>query len=931
MNKKILLAAALPMLFAACSEESFNSEVAVGGHDNLGQLIEAPLLGGGVEQNADTKIYQGNTWKWLPETDGSSMITGVNSIGLCWTGVNNNADGYPGPTSTTGPLVYTNVKFDHAGWLYTGQEDVKLHCGELVNGEFHNGVVDDTPQATPDYADRKWTASGAGTLDMTTGVFKSQNGTIYEGEYIVYSPYNPSFWNAPVTAQQERLMDLTIDNGCVSDPEELLSKYAFNVGYKRQISGGADAAKFTTYMLTSGIKFSLTADVDTEIKEIVLWSKGEEKFITSQALSAEAIKKAGANLSKDIYLTDEAYKKINAASSTMVVRTNGLKVTSSVPALFTVPLLPEDIKDLQVLIVNEAGQTAVLDFWKETGMSFAAGKSKSLKLNFVEGGVQYKSSSVVKGTREFLPLNYAYDNDSFLAAYTKAEQGTTTSGRTVVMLDDIELTASAEVYGQTKKPVYVESDPSFDATRKNVLTLGGNKSGDKVYSFRNTDFDVNIVNNPKGCCNQGSVNLRLYDSSTAENTDLTLYGAQLELWNSNNLKGSLNSKFEPKDEEGEEHPDRVPVVYVSSGTTTATAGVLNEGKMYVQLGETPGKLVLDGAMMENAEGASIEVKGEGETAQDGVIRMEGTAKLTNKGDIYNHGNIDNNSSAESSFVNNAGATFTDYVGSTLSGHRIENKGEFISEVNSLVRYNNAIDPEGIRPTTIVRFVFGDDVINIGSGKFTTTYTLEPQAGKDGIYVPYDTNNTLIKFESCIDRGNTLTLNHAKDGTTIKSVKIGNLTVKSGQITIEHEALYIKGNYEATGAAQNTHFKVGVKEIAGDLLLTAVSGNVRLAAEKELNVTGDIVVTKVSGTDHVMFEQGSKVNAANMTVKAGQMVTFKENNVTKLGSKGDKGVLTNDGSINIVNTVTGSNVAAKVWCNKRLGSGTYANNSYPQYY
>lgn len=69
----------------------------------------------------------------------------------------------------------------------------------------------------------------------------------------------------------------------------------------------------------------------------------------------------------------------------------------------------------------------------------------------------------------------------------------------------------------------------------------------------------------------------------------------------------------------------------------------------------------------------------------------------------------------------------------------------------------------------------------------------------------------------------------------------------------------------------------------------------------------------------------------MSVATGNTVIFEKNNVTKLGSAGVAGVLTNNGSIEIVNTVTGTDVAAKVWCNERQGEGTYANNSYPQYY
>lgn len=938
MNKKVLLAAALPMLIAACSNEEFTSEGVVG-QDKLGKLIEAPLLGGGVEANAPgTRVYDEAGWTWIPTTDGTA-ITGVNSIGLCWTGVNNNPDGYKGPASETGDMVYTNVQFDHAGWLYTGETDVKLHCGALNNGEFHDFVVKDAPQATADCSVPSWSASVPGkTLNMGQGVFKSQNGTIYEGEYIVYSPYNPSFWNAPVTAKQERLLDLAIDeNGAVENPFELANKYAFNVGYMPTIKGGDGAANFSTRLLTSGITLNLTADADTDIREIVLWSKGEKKFITSQALSAAKIKAAWPNLTDDVYMgTEDEYRD---ASSTMVVRTSGMKVTSSQPATIYIPFLPEQIKDLQILIVNQAGETAVLKHWTGKNLEFEAGKFKNLALKFESNGVKYGNSITA-----FSAVNYAYDNASFLAAYTKAVAGTTVDARTVRMLDDIELTSEAGVYSQGKTTaVYVESDETFAATDKNVLTLGGNEQGAKNYRFNMTNFDVDITTNPMGCCNKGIVNLGLDASSTEENTVLTVNGGKLELMFTCQLDGDVKSVFEPKDEEGNLHNDRIPSVIIGNSNTTnavvtATADFLNEGEMTVAAGTKKGMFTLNGAALKNT--GSINVNGNGNTGEDGVIKMVNNATLTNNGDIYNHGNIDNNSGKET-FTNEPDATFTDYVGSSLSGYRIVNKGnaEFICEVNSEVRYNNAIDLQGIRPTTIVRFVYGT-AVNIGDGKFTTTYTLQPQSGKDGIYVPYN-ESQLVKFESAIDNSSDaiygkLLLNHAVDdqGNPIATI-IGDFTTKSGKIEFNHKALTIDGNYEADGAL-NTQMPVGIAKITGDLILTEVlaangtQGNVDLHLGQSLNVEGDIVVGYVEGT--VTFANNSKVSASNMSVASGQRVVFEKNNVTYLGKDdASKGVLTNEGTINIVNAVSGSDVAAKVWCNKRAGDGTYLNNSYPQYY
>lgn len=961
-SKYLFLAAALPLAFTACQNDEFTHETGIG-QDKLGTLIESPLLGVGVEMgDASTRVYEEGSWKWKPTVGAESPYAKVvEAIGLCWTGVNN-GDGYKGPADNTGDMVYTNVKFNHVGWLYEGEEAPKLHCGNLSNGEFHDFDGGLNPQAAWDTEKSFYKANASEkTLDFAKGMFKSDNGTIYEGEYIVYFPYNDSFWNAPVTAKQERLLDLTVAKDGTIDSYELMSKYAFNVGYKDKIAGGKEACQFSTRILTSGIKFNLSAGEDTQIKEIVLWSKGEKGFLTSQALSAQKIKEAliAGSLSTSVYM-DAAN---NDASSTMVVRTEKLKVNEE--TAFYVPFLPNTFKDLNILLVKDDGKVAVLDQWDN--IKFEANAPKTLNLHIDGDEVKKGQGGETIGT--FVDKNFAYDQTSFEAAYAKAldaASSATPEPRTVVMLDNIKLEKTTEKYStRSDNKVIIESDPSLTDDKKNTLTLAGNASNNITYTFNSTDFDVDIETVAQGCCNGGGVNLILASTDTKKDTKLTVNGGALTLREAVILNGDVFSKFEPKDEEGELHNDRVPSVTVDlKATVEATAQFLNQGEMIVKA-TTNGKGILNlkGATFINDEDASIKVEGVGQQGKDGVINMSDNATLTNKGDIYNHGNIDNNSS-KGSFINKGGATFTDYVGSSLSGHRIENESgaEFICEVNSLVRYNNAIDLQGIRPTTTVRFVYGEQV-NIGAGTFTTTYTLEPQEGKDGIYVPYN-DTQLVKFESAIDNKtsgsiNALTLNHKTDADKKAiATKIGDLTVKSGRITINHEALTIDGDYTAEKGALNTNLPVGIEMITGDMNLSTTvvegsTGNVTLAQGKTLNIGGDLnandiavgltfnsnSVLKVTGdinikkvVDGTNFMTGTQVIAKNMTVDANQKVKFDKNNVTYLG-KGDtnNGVLTNNGAIDIVNAVTGSDVAAKVWCNKRAGNGTYANNSYPQYY
>lgn len=950
MKGKYLFLAMATATMVACTNDDFTQDTPSIGHDNLGELIKTPILGVNVESNADTKAFDKRGFLWRPVTDEKGNVTSTENIGLCWTGVG--TPEYGGPTDVTGDKVYTNIKFDHVGWLYSGEKTPKLHCGVLENGEYHNWNKALTPTATWNGTTSQWEpTTGGKTFDYKTGMFKSDNGTIYAGEYIVYFPYNDSFWNAPVTAEQNRILTLNLKDNMgvyeVADGSQLMSENSFNVGYVAAIKGGDEACAFSTKMLTSGINFKLNGMAS--VKEIVLLSKGEKAFITKMALSASKIKEciAKGELTNEIYMTD--YQG-NESASTLVVKThdatgNCLNVNGT-EAQFYVPFLPNTFEDMRVLVVRNDGDVAEISLTALKNVTFNANEPKGLTLYF-DGNKVYKGTSTSgEQVAEFKDVNYAYDEESFIDAFTKARTNANDekiAPRTVQLLDNITLTKQVQdqYYKTSTHPVMINSDEDLNG-EKNLLTLGGIENGNKDYMFRDVVFDADIENEPQGCCNKGKASLTLIDATTAKGTKLTLYGTTLNLYSQNvKLYGDVYSKFEPADEEGELHPDRVPEIKLinnnSNGTVVARGKFLNEGKMNIALKT---KFSLEGGQLINGSDAdyraSITVNGNGQSGQDGVLLMSDEATFTNRGDIYNKGNIDNDSKA-GSFTNEADATFTDYVGSTLSGHRIINKdnAEFICEVNSLVRYNNAIDLDGIRPTTILRFVYGDNA-NIGTGTFTTTYTLQPNKD-NGIYVPYS-EDKLMKFESAIDAENTnvLTINNATDAEN-KAIetKIGDLTVKSGKINLNHNALIIDGNYTANGAA-NTQFSVGVQEITGDIILQKVNkvdgysnGDVWLEKGKTLNVIGDIKVEDVAGT--VSFKEGSNVKAANMTVSGSQKVTFEKNNVTALGEKGINGVLENWGEITIVNAVTGSDVAAKVWCNRREGKGIYVNNSYPQYW
>lgn len=128
MKSKYLFLAMAAATMVACTNEDFTQEASSVGHDGLGELVKAPMLGVSIEADANTKAFEGTGFLWRPTTV-NGKVTSTENIGLCWTGVG--TPEYGGPTDVTGDKVYTNIKFDHVGWLYSGEKTPKLHCGVL--------------------------------------------------------------------------------------------------------------------------------------------------------------------------------------------------------------------------------------------------------------------------------------------------------------------------------------------------------------------------------------------------------------------------------------------------------------------------------------------------------------------------------------------------------------------------------------------------------------------------------------------------------------------------------------------------------------------------------------------------------------------------------------------------------------------------------
>lgn len=830
--KHLLFAVGLLTGFSACNNDEIVSNSSM--YDGKGELIQLDpnfLISVDRSSEAVTRKYVNENGKinflWLPEynaVDGSEIKP--EAIGLCWTGVNlDNSD--LGPLKETGNMVYTNYKFDHSGWLYTGEENVLLdECPPyyITNGEYlpkygnPECKFDDTSIKFSHFVPNE----NGKDFDYSRGLFTTQNTTVYSGEYIIYYPYNEDAYNTPVTAYSTAAFPAADFSS--TDKYTLMSKHAFSVGYKDKLKGGKNTNKFQTHTLSSGAYIGLyNADLtnpvkssaDIKIKRVVLQAAGEgvdadeDFFITKAELSAAKIKEAFTDYGNKYGV--DLYSKITGTSKTItatLAASDGYQINkqtpSTTPLYVVIPVLPVTIKNLQILIIADNEQVATIPVGEKEFEALCKGAYSyinNINLNALTFETKYYAT------------NYAELKD----AVAKAHITTGSSDCTVTLLNNITL----------------EGDLTIEGKDGHKIVIGGGNiivpSGKKLYT-KNVEFTIKEIKiEDKGCCGSAAASITMLHGTTiGEETTVLGYGG-IYCGNgspSNTIRvfGSLQNL---KGKEGEYVAgscDMIVDKYAKVELSGANAAIINEAK--------------------------LDIMAVGTLANDGTIEMSDNSTFENKGEIHNRGNIDNNAGI-GKFFNTGGAVFVDKVGSTLSGKPFVNsaEGEFICEVDSKTRFDAAIDskPTAIRPTTTVR------ILDVCTGATPSPY----------YYLSGDIknkNNQFINFEIANNTNSKkeITLYCEENSaigdlivTECNSLKITSnafanpktLTV-NGDLTAERE-INVEENLTITGDVDtNAKFTVAAKATLRNAKVLTVGGNFTTEAvasfgnNNTVNITGD---------------------------------------------------------------------------------------------
>lgn len=892
------MALALPAMFVACQDQDVISTPNGTVEGQFVKLEKGFALIGSTESDAATRgqwisTNSGIKFAWRPNlTNAVAKTYAPDQIGLAWTGVcldkdgNINADG--SAVAAVDDRVFTNYKFNHFGWKINGTEPTVDECspaGDFKTGTFTpvEGYSDGINSLAGTYnattGEMVYTASadaitawpGYTTADGATngseGLFNTNNSTVYAGQYIVYSPYDPKNTSNYIVATSKdefAISGFQTEANRAKTMEEFTTEI-FKYGYTTIKDGGDKTAKFATENLNGyvGIKLKGASGQTPTIKKVILYDATGKNLLTKVGLSAKGIYDGKSG--KALYMDNSKVAKEYTETVTAAInRSTGIQIENDAYSYVTIPVLPTEaaISSLKVILIN----TDNLAVEKEL-------KDITIERNAYATGAWIDFKDI-----DFTNAPYLATDMASLKAAISALDVAGNNGKDV----SVRLLGNAEVSGKTDfatltnvKTLTINGGKIIvpDATTGNGIELS---IGDSYVVNSNIDVmqscckDLGGVLNVTGAAVLGGI----INIGEAEDVDDAAHEAKLNFNGEAKvsvLKGTINNYG--------------VATIVKTGTAEASheldvdGGTINNYNTFSI--ETTGdknkkdaKLYVKTGALNNAEGAEMTVAG--------VLAVENSAKASNEGIV-----VDKISSQVTGNIYDLG----------------EAPGQYVSEVDDPTnRFNAALY---YRPTTTVRFV--------GAAK---TYDLEKL------------NDSRLKasiktYEVAANSGVTTTFVSSADAVQT-DITMENLIVKSALEVTAKTTITPGGsvpNYDAYITLNVTNLDV---ENGGTLTFSEVADNTKTV----LNATN--MVVKAGGAAAIGKFVCSEIanltiNAATTTPAAGAgSITFNFSSQTWISNK-----VKNEGEANILQATEtgGADVAGDVWLLEdatSTGGGTWLN-------
>lgn len=544
MNKnKVLFAALASMALVGCADQEFEG-VENGVQSGLnGKQVEAGLLSVGREADTDSRALnpKGN-FVWMPTsldpTTGAILENSNQRVGFCWTGRNNENPSY-GAVTALGGNVYTNYEYEHVGWLdKEATSPAILECSnpaKLANGAYL--VEEGLPEA--DFTNTfnisgRWNAyyatattgkydattheESTGELNLGRGVFKTNNASVFEGEYLVYYPYTDEFTKGEIIATLPT--SYTIDTE--SDAFAAASDASFALGYVNHYAGGNSSSGLAAKTLNGYAIVRLynyhasDTPANKNIKKVIIYSKTGE-LLYSQSLSAQKsaqVLAANGKLGTNVYGTSKS-EKTNTIVANLKNSTNAYTTvagtTTAKPAetsdtkysyytYVAIPMLPQTLQsNFEIVLVDDQEKTCRID---EAPVTFTSNGPVFFDYNL--NGMTFKN--------EYM----AVDEASLWDAWTKiySDNSTTATAEnaknTILVMNDITLANLGSVNGSGSgnynswfynKNVEITTEctnvPTITLAPEQLMSIKSQCAADKDYTLT---FKVPFVVAGADCC-----------------------------------------------------------------------------------------------------------------------------------------------------------------------------------------------------------------------------------------------------------------------------------------------------------------------------------------------------------------------------------------------------------------------------------------------
>lgn len=908
-NKHLLFAMALPALFVACADDNFTSQSNPG--DAQGEFITLPANFALVQDNegAQTKgAWSTNgdmtgSFYWMPElTEGSTDVFAPDRIGLAWTGVSLKDDGTVDPVGSAltsySDRVFTNYKFEHFAWRIHGVELKADPCepntwqsgAKLLQTEYFDAGWKRTSQELPPYIETGKLKDE--DIDLNTGLFNTDNSTVYAGQYIVYSPYDAENVSNYIIASSKNVYEgayLYDDNGEETSGKttgkgKVWEYYDIFVYGKTSVGGGDQLTTFTTKNLHGYVSLALKGAGN--IKKVILYDP-EGRLLTKVGLSAKGIYEGKEG--KDLYLAAGVAERETTKTITVEMDKRG-ETTLAYPALnatsnsrVLIPVLPTEsaLDNVEIILVNDQDKA-----FRTTISSLSVERNRPTPVTI--DNVDFTNCGVL--VTDEIALRVATgnqdDGDELVAGF--ASNGAD-EAQTVELLGDIELTTTLAIRGNYTLnggriiiPGNKGEQVEGYGNKAEIRMVVHNNSNDA--SVANPVINSDILAKAAGCCEEyggslivgnATINGNVVTENQASYADFEDYVDELDTDKSQHgmvkfnvtgattdFNGTLtnNGRLDiGRSDRGEDDGATAAALQVNVGEG---GGIVNNNQMTIF------RYIEDG-QADTQYSAYLYVGRGGELSNNGTFTIEG--RLTHYGSGKNNGVI------------------YDRVSSTVSGDLINyntENAEYICDVNNGgIRFQVAVEGRS-KPTTTVRFVENYEDYDFGTVDEQQKTTIK----KYVIDVKQSSNK-----EETINMLGDIDLT-GKD-IVIESGRLGFLT-------------YDDDNNTGTPAV-NTELKVNSISVGegGRLVMANVNANVATS----VTVSGELYVRTTE------FNIGSREQAGELTINA-----FKEAEAGEYYSTGfmecDNGTVTtvygnifNNGRVNIKEaTASDGNIPAYLY-------------------